>query len=118
MVVKFSLWRSCMEKNNILFGARIIEDFHRYEKKNYKHMQQEVHEEHIHCTTRELAVRSSLPTVMRTGVRWNVFASRLTDSGQVALTKEFSVVKKRKYRHLYRTHTSMFVFVPYQRFER
>ena len=39
------------------------------------------------CSTRLFAVRSSLPTVTRTGRFWNVLASRLTASGHVALTK-------------------------------
>lgn len=38
------------------------------------------------CSTRLFAVKSSLPTVTRTGSRWNVLASCLTESGQVALT--------------------------------
>jgi hypothetical protein len=38
------------------------------------------------CSTRLFAVRSSLPTVTRTGSRWNVAASFRTESGHVALT--------------------------------
>ena len=38
------------------------------------------------CSTRLLAVRSSLPTVTRTGFFWNVLANRRTASGHVALT--------------------------------
>ena len=39
------------------------------------------------CSTRLFAVRSSLPTVTRTGSRWNEAASFRTDSGHVALTR-------------------------------
>lgn len=39
------------------------------------------------CPTRLFAVRSSLPTVTRTGSRWNEAASFRTESGHVALTK-------------------------------
>ena len=38
------------------------------------------------CSTRLLAVRSSLPTVTCTGFFWNVLANRRTASGHVALT--------------------------------
>ena len=41
------------------------------------------------CSTRLFAVRSSLPTVTRTGSRWNEAASLRTESGHVALTREF-----------------------------
>lgn len=40
----------------------------------------------IPCATRLFAVRSSLPIVTLTGSFWNVAASLLTASGQVALT--------------------------------
>ena len=39
------------------------------------------------CSTRLFAVRSSLPTVTRTGSRWNEAASFRTESGHVALTR-------------------------------
>ena len=39
------------------------------------------------CLTRLFAVRSSLPTVTRTGSRWNEAASFRTESGHVALTR-------------------------------
>jgi len=38
------------------------------------------------CSTRLFAVRSSLPTVTRTGSCWNEAASFRTESGHVALT--------------------------------
>ena len=41
------------------------------------------------CSTRLFAVRSSLPTVTRTGSRWNEAASFRTESGHVALTRGF-----------------------------
>jgi hypothetical protein len=41
------------------------------------------------CSTRLFAVRSSLPTVTRTGSRWNEAASFRTESGHVALTRRF-----------------------------
>lgn len=53
------------------------------------------HMMHLHWTTRALAVRSSLPTVMRTGERRNVLARRLTDSGQVALTGKARIMSAR-----------------------
>lgn len=43
------------------------------------------------CSTRLLAVRSSLPTVTLTGFRWNVLAKRRTASGHVALTAQIAV---------------------------
>lgn len=43
------------------------------------------------CSTRLLAVRSSLPTVTRTGSLWNVEASLRTASGHVALTARADV---------------------------
>lgn len=43
------------------------------------------------CSTRLLAVRSSLPTVTRTGFIWNVDASLRTASGHVALTARVDV---------------------------
>ena len=43
------------------------------------------------CSTRLFAVKSSLPTVTLTGLRWNVLASRRTASGHVALTVDLYI---------------------------
>ena len=58
------------------------------------------------CSTRLFAVRSSLPTVTRTGSRWNEAASFRTESGHVALTR--GMCERLKIRmgsqHFLRTH--------------
>ena len=70
---------------NVLFLPLVIKYFDNYE---YIPSVCDVKppEEKIPCSTLVLAVRSSLPTVTRTGSRKNVEASLLTASGQVALT--------------------------------
>lgn len=58
------------------------------------------------CSTRLFAVRSSLPTVTRTGSRWNEAASFRTESGHVALTRIFCewLIVRTNARRSTRTH--------------